>query len=217
MLFRSQQHLDDIAEYFQVDTAWGSVFRSASLGDRGMEFDKRTFFPDQVIHHEFDTTTLSNGVEVRRVRLKAPAGRTVPFFGFSGRSSGSTGRSSGSTRSEGQPRSEPSRFDMGGRALVFIQCASPLSRLEPALIASREETQRRIAEMESASRRTRANLAWQLSAVGSTTFALAIGGTIFLVGWSLRPLKRLSDAVSRGSERDFQLRVNPSEIGRAHV
>ena len=229
-----QQHLDDIAEYFQVDTTWGSVFRSASLGDRGMDFDKRTFFPEQVIHHEFDTTTLSNGVEVRRVRLKAPAGRTVPFFGFSGRSSGSTGRPPesmraegqyerererdafsrppGSMRSEGQPRSEHSHFDMGGRALVFIQCAYPLSRLEPALTASREETQRRIAEMESASRRTRANLAWQLSAVGGATFALAIGGTIFLVGWSLRPLKRLSDAVSKVSERDFQLRVNPSEL-----
>ena len=103
------QHLDDIAEYFQVDTTWGSVFRSASLGVRGMDFDKRTFFPEQVIHHEFDTTTLSNGVEVRRVRLKAPAGRTVPFFGFSGRSSGSTGRTFGSMRSEGQYEREYER------------------------------------------------------------------------------------------------------------
>jgi len=207
-----QQHLDDIAEYFQVDTTWGSVFRSASLGDHGMEFDKRTFFPEQVIHHEFDTTKLSNGVEVRRVRLKAPAGRTVPFFEFSRRPPGAGGRPPGPPRPEGQARTETPRFDMGGRALVFIQCAYPLSRLEPALAASRDETQKRIAEMENVSRRTRANLAWQLSAVGGATFALAIGGTIFLVGWSLRPLKRLSDAVSRVSERDFRLRVNPSEL-----
>lgn len=200
-----QQHLDDIAEYFQVDTTWGSVFRSASLGELGMEFDQRTFFPEQVIHHEFDTTRLGNGVEVRRIRLKAPSGRTVPMFGFSR-------RPPGPPRPEGQPRPETPRFEMGGRGLVFIQCAYPLSRLEPALAAIRDQTRNRIVEMEEASSRTRANMAWQLAVVGGTTFAMAIGGTVVLVGWSLRPLKRLSDAVSQVSERDFRLRVNPSEF-----
>ncbi|MFM7539737.1 MAG: sensor histidine kinase [Planctomycetota bacterium] len=211
-----QHHLDDIAEYFQVDTTWGSVFRSASLGMEEMAINKQAFFPDQVLHHEFDSTSLANGVAVRRVRLKAPAGR-VPFFalsrrgpgGFEGRPPGRPPAEPG--RGEPPPPDRP-RGEAAPRSLVFIQCAYPLSKLEPALELIRGEYETRVEELESASRRTRLALAWQLAGLGAATFALAIGGTVALVGWSLRPLQRLSEAVSRISERDFTLRVDPADF-----
>ena len=231
-----QQHLDDIAEYFQVDTTWGSVFRSASLGEVGMELNQQTFSPDQILHHEFDTIDLRSGIPVRRVRLKAPAGRMVPLFGMMRRPPGNGGEGRG-MRGEGipdfgQPRSEgggpprfegggpprpdggggPPRFDMGLRTLVYIQCASPISRLDPVLASIRAEHDQRIEQLESASQRNLANLAWQLTGLGGATFALAIAGTMLVVSRVLNPLKRLSDAVSQVTERDFELRVSEQEL-----
>lgn len=259
-----QQHLDDVAEYFQVDTTWGSVFRSASLGQEEMSLDRKTFSPDEILHHEFDTTTLANGVEVRRVRLKAPAGRLVPFFGFGRRpSSGLDGRPGGAPEVPGRPTPGPGGAGRPGggpefpgrpslvpgeagraspgpgrggrppggpegpgrplpperaenqpfnRPLVFIQCAYPLSRLEPAFDTIHEQYAQRVRDLQEESKRFKGALAGKLLVVGGATFGLALGGTIALVGWSLRPLKRLSEAVGKVSERDFSLRVEPGEF-----
>lgn len=101
---------------------------------------------------------------------------------------------------------------MGLRTLVYIQCASPISRLDPVLASIRAEHDQRIEQLESASQRNLANLAWQLTGLGGATFALAIAGTMLVVSRVLNPLKRLSDAVSQVTERDFELRVSEQEL-----
>ena len=73
-----EEQLNDVTGYYQVDTVWGSSFRSGSLNQDGMALDVRTFAPDQVLYFEFNDYELPSGIKVRRVRLKAPSSRSVP-------------------------------------------------------------------------------------------------------------------------------------------
>ncbi|HJT79409.1 MAG TPA: hypothetical protein VJ739_19590, partial [Gemmataceae bacterium] len=71
-----------IAEFFQLDTAWGSTYRSASLGEQSLPFDPDLFADEQTtVAWKFDELPLRSGVTVRRIQFKAPPARFVPFFG----------------------------------------------------------------------------------------------------------------------------------------
>ena len=48
--------------------------------------------------------------------------------------------------------------------------------------------------------------------ISSTTFLLGALGTGLLVRWALKPLRRLSEAVSRVTERDFRLQINKADM-----
>lgn len=66
--------------YFQVDTVWGTSYRSHSLGDRHFPHD-RPSEPGQVLSYQFEEVTLEDGPGVRRVLLKTPSSRfRTPLF-----------------------------------------------------------------------------------------------------------------------------------------
>jgi heavy metal sensor kinase len=98
------------------------------------------------------------------------------------------------------------------RPSVFIQCAYPLELREKMMDdfdAKFEEAKGNLYAERDASLR---HLAWQLALISTTTFLLGALGTGFLVRWGLKPLRRLSEAVSRVSERDFRLQVNKASL-----
>lgn len=208
------QQLNDVTEYYQVDTVWGSTYRSESLPVGGMAIDLRAFAPDKVLHFEFNDYDLPSGVPVRRVRLKAPSSRLVPtgpgFPPMPG--SGRRDRGNGVRGQPTIPNRLPDEMSMPLRPSVFIQCAYPLELREKMMDdfdAKFEEAKGNLYAERDASLR---HLAWQLALISTTTFLLGALGTGFLVRWGLKPLRRLSEAVSRVSERDFRLQVNKASL-----
>jgi signal transduction histidine kinase len=208
------QQLNDVTEYYQVDTVWGSTYRSESLPAGGMAIDLRAFAPEKVLHFEFNDYDLPSGVPVRRVRLKAPSSRLVPtgpgFPPMPG--SGRRDRGSGGRGQPTVPNRLPEEMSMPLRPSVFIQCAYPLELREKMMDdfdAKFEEAKGNLYAERDASLR---HLAWQLALISTTTFLLGALGTGFLVRWGLKPLRRLSEAVSRVSERDFRLQVNKASL-----
>ncbi len=115
---------------------------------------------------------------------------------------------------------------------VIVHVARPTSELDARLAASQKERDEQLAvlgarlaaeQKEHDSDLTRvheetrtelARLRGRLIAIGSVTFAALVLGGWFFVARGLSPLRTLSDAVSRVSEKDFRLPVVPAELGR---
>ena len=205
------QQLNDVTEYYQVDTVWGSTFRSDSLAGGGMAIDLRAFAPDKVLHFEFNDYEMPNKTQVRRVRLKAPSSRLVPTGpGFNM----PRPRREGAGRGQNQPPVTrlPEDQEMPLRPSVFIQCAYPLDlrdKMEADFDTKFADAKSNLYDERDSSLR---HLAWQLGLISSTTFLLGALGTGLLVRWALKPLRRLSEAVSRVTERDFRLQINKADM-----
>ena len=209
------QQLNDVTEYYQVDTVWGSTYRSESLSKGGMAIDLRSFAPDKVLYFEFGDYELpSVGSVVRRVRLKAPSSRLVPtgpgFNPFPG-GGGRRERGSGGRGPNPSPRI-PDDVSMPLRPSVFIQCAYPVEIREKALAQWDERLEDTRATLLAQRDESLSHLAWQLGLISTMTFLLGSLGTGFLVRWGLKPLRRLSEAVSRVTERDFRLQVDRGHL-----
>jgi signal transduction histidine kinase len=88
---------------------------------------------------------------------------------------------------------------------LYIQCAIPKAEIEAKFVAfanERDEAREKLADDIKAARK---NVLLQTVVVGLIAIlAIAIGGPV-IVGVGLRPVGKLSDAVSRVSERDFKL------------
>src|SRR5262249_61548111 len=70
------RHVDgEVAEYFQIDSSWGSSYHSRSLGGRSLPLDRAAFAPDKMLFWQFDDVVLEPDVPVRRVLLKSAAVR----------------------------------------------------------------------------------------------------------------------------------------------
>ncbi|QJW92659.1 sensor histidine kinase [Frigoriglobus tundricola] len=111
------------------------------------------------------------------------------------------------------PRGGPPRFpDLGVR--VFVHHARPYSELEARLAAAREEGDRQLLSVREETQMELAQFRSRLVLIGSITFAALVLGGWFLVARGLSPLHKLSDAVSRVSEKDFRLPIGAAELGR---
>lgn len=115
---------------------------------------------------------------------------------------------------------------------VIVHVARPTSELDARLAASQAARDQQLAvlgarlaaeqrehdsDLARVHEETRAELAHlrgRLVAIGSVTFAALVLGGWFIVARGLFPLRMLSDAVSRVSEKDFRLPVVPAELGR---
>jgi heavy metal sensor kinase len=96
--------------FFQIDSDWGSSYRSESLVTSSFPGNPRSFAPTAAIAHRFSTVELEPNLEVRSVQLKVPATRMLPFgLGWGRSHRGNDGRAPGtdSPRSPGSRRPEP--------------------------------------------------------------------------------------------------------------
>jgi len=198
-------HLDDQApEFFQIDSAWGSSYRSRSLGLRVLPLNIQMFAPKQVLHASFEDIRLDPELEVRRVILKTPSARSIRFphpppWG------------SGRPEPVGSPGN---RLDSVARPSIFIQCAFDVSKREQILAGFQEGRDRELASLDAETQASLLGLRNRLLAIASITFALTALGTLWLVNLGLTPLRRLSEAVSKVSPRDFRLPLEEKKLPR---
>jgi heavy metal sensor kinase len=192
---------EQVAEYYQIDSAWGSSYRSPSLGRRSFPFDPAAFAPQEVLHWDFDDITLGPGLRVRRVRLKSPLARLAPFIW---------------PRHPRARHRPPADRDLSGDLppgpAIYIQCACPVERRDAALQVFRESRDTDLAALDRETAASQDRLRNRLLAMSTITFAAAALGGLWLVRLGLAPLRRLSDAVSRISVRDFRLPLDQPRL-----
>lgn len=95
---------------------------------------------------------------------------------------------------------------------LYIQCARPQATIDAALTRFAAERDEDLANLSGDIREARQQLRGSIAAIGLLAFlAIAVGGPL-LVGRGLRPVGKLSDAVSRVSEKDFKLPHDGSDL-----
>ncbi len=88
---------------------------------------------------------------------------------------------------------------------LYIQCARPQTTIDTALAQFATARDEELDRLTTEIRNARHSLRFDVGTIGLVAFlAIAIGAPI-LVGRGLRPVGKLSDAVSRVSEKDFKL------------
>lgn len=100
---------------------------------------------------------------------------------------------------------------------VFVQCLQPLSVLEDRLRQDRDDCDDKLASVRQETRIELAQLRAKLTLIGCGTFAALVVGGWLIVARGLYPVLKLSDAVSRVSEKDFRLPVRDDELSRELV
>ncbi|HEV3383939.1 MAG TPA: HAMP domain-containing sensor histidine kinase, partial [Gemmata sp.] len=90
-------------------------------------------------------------------------------------------------------------------ARLYIHCAHPKASIDASLNQIAEEKEASLANLTNDIEFARKKMRLQILVVGLIALiAVAIGGPV-VVGMGLRPVGKLSDAVSRVSEKDFKL------------
>jgi heavy metal sensor kinase len=193
------RHQDD-GTYFQVNSIWGSTYRSQSLKGRSLPSDQALFGQDQVVGAVFDKVDLEPGHTVRRVILRAPTARGAP------RHPNQKGHGKPPT---GEAAARPAALTI--QPAIVIQCASDMTKLDADLAVLRAEYEADVARLDEETNASLLALRNRLLAIALATFAAAAVGSFALVRLGLAPLRRLSDAVSQVSPKDFRL---PLDRGR---
>ena len=185
--------LESTAEFFQIDSAWGASYRSKSMGDRSFPTDPQAFARDQELSWDWADDFVGPDLPVRRVMLRTSARFTQPMPPH--------GRSN--DRGERGPRP-----DFQPRSAIFVQCAASTAGRDAAVRGFGDDRDRNLASVEAETADSLAGLRNRLLLMGALTFAAAALGCYGLVRLGLSPLRRVSDAVSRVSEKDFRLQVD---------
>jgi two-component system, OmpR family, heavy metal sensor histidine kinase CusS len=240
-IYRQDQAMAN-AEFIQISGEWGAPWTSKSLGSHTLPLHESDIERDPEGGVHFDSLTLPNGTAVRRVIVKAPITRfsrtgnfwlprpqrpdePPPSRAVIGLASAARAvpREPREPRGPGGPGGPPApKFDPRTNVLgvslpfIYVQCAWAEDQAIPRLA---ELEARRAAELTNIEAETEASIG-QVRTTLAWTAAAAVAATLlggwFLVGLGLSPLRRLSDAVSQISAKDFRLPLDhrklPSEI-----
>src|SRR5262249_34595373 len=214
------EHIDEEAAVcLPINTAWGAVYRSQKMGERSCALDKNGFKSARVPDWDGGEPGLGVGRKVSSVWFLPPPTSFVPLGGVP-RAWGTRGRPP-ETKGRWEPWAQPS---------IFIQVACDIRKLDAAVAALKDrldhETPPLKPNLEKALAALDTELAADLENVEEETttalkslrnhllvlcvfiFAAVVMGTFVLVRLGLFPLERLSDAVSRVSEKDFRLQLD---------
>jgi heavy metal sensor kinase len=238
------EHVDEqVAEYFQINSAWGHSYLSHKMDGRAFDFNYASVFgsgSESLDVGQADDTTLG-GVKVRRMKLLAPFARFVPFgpsrYRPPGRPPGDHNPSHSPDRGP-FPRQEPPfpRQDPLMKPAIYVQCACSTARRDAAIAEMTDRLRGDVAVLEAKRDEDLAGLTDRLNddlsrlqeetttALATlrrhllllclVTFTLGAAGTLALVRFGLVPLQRLSEAVSRVSEKDFRLQLDEKRLPR---
>jgi signal transduction histidine kinase len=100
---------------------------------------------------------------------------------------------------------------------VYVQSAQPHSALTDRLAQDRDDRDDQLARVGQETRLELAQLRAKLLLIGCGTFAALVVGGWLIVARGLYPVRKLSEAVSRVSEKDFRLPVRDDELSRELV
>jgi signal transduction histidine kinase len=160
---------------------------------------------------------LPDGTQIRRVVLAFPAfgrpqgpGVFGPAGPGPGHGFGGGGRRGGRPPqpSPGPPPSNPTE----GFQRLYVQAARPLDALDPIINTYEQERIDRLAEINDDAGRTLKLVRMVITVIVAAVMLAVLLGSLVLTRRGLVPLDRLSAAVSRVSEKDFQLPVRVEEL-----
>jgi signal transduction histidine kinase len=104
---------------------------------------------------------------------------------------------------------------------VVVHHARPYSELADRLAADEADRDEQLAQVRTEIRRDMTQLRRRLGLIGAASFAALVIGGWLIVARGLRPVGKLSDAVSRVSEKDFKLPHDgtdlPAELAPIHA
>lgn len=232
------QHFDDdkgSSDYFQINTTGGREWRSRSLGSRKLPFEPwewdsrslgggdggRAAETESLIDWTFGTAELyPDGEKVRRVVYKMPyfirsppRRRDWPQRSLLG--------AWGMWAAGGGIGVPPAASGMSGLPRLYVQCARPVQQIEQRLQQLAAERDAELAELTADITAVQQQLRQKIAAVGLVAFAAVLVGGPLLIGRGLRPVGRLSEAVSQVSEKDFKLPHDgqglPDELAPIHA
>lgn len=184
-----------VAPYYQINTPRGGSFHSKELGSRSLPGDPMTSATDEGV---FDDTILEPDIPVRRVMLKASLARFGPPPGPTG--PGVRPLDVPEPRRRGRPRT-----DFAPRMGLFVQVAARPELRDAAIENLASARDQELEQIDKATEDSLAGLRNRLLAVATVAFLVGVIGCLALVRAGLSPLRRLSDAVSRVSAKDFRL------------
>ncbi len=241
-LFVHSEDDPGIAEYVQINSAPGSIWRSRSLGNMTMPLDLRQINRSSFVSWKFDDLQLNNGITVRRVLLKTPLvtagwGRPMGMRSAGGERRGPPPFAPGlnppspnlvvpppmidpflqtvpPSSAPGDAPRRPSERSENYLPTIYIQCAYDLSSLNETLAGLAAERDLQIRRFKEETQQTLRRLQELLLLVSLGTFAGVVLGGSLLVGQGLKPLNRLSEAVSQVSTKDFRLPIDQTKLPR---
>jgi len=223
------RHVDEEggnSDFFQINTQAGREWLSKSLAGRKLPFDHKEFdarhsdpnrppeSPSLIDWNIGNATLGPDHEKVRRVLYKAPYPRRGPPGG--GRPGGGFGpppprsllgawAASGGVPPPPAPATE-------SLPRLYIQCGRPQSQIDGAMVKFAIERDEEMDRLAAEIRDARHSLRFDITTIGIVAIlAVLIGGPL-LVGRGLRPVGKLSDAVSRVSEKDFKLPHDGSNL-----
>ena len=217
------EHFRDL---YQIHTANRFTLQSKSLGGQQLpNFNRNELSKSLPNWSKPDEVSLADGTMVRRVVLAHPVFlRWVgpPRRGGQGNPSSGGGASGGGNRGDrtAQPVAQqppPSRTPQPFDVLrtiprIYVQTARPMSDVQAKFdefnVIRQSELQRVRNESEAVVRRTRSTLI----ALSFGAIAVLLLGSLAIISRGLRPVDRLSEAVSRVSEKDFRLPIARDEL-----
>ncbi|HKI32412.1 MAG TPA: HAMP domain-containing sensor histidine kinase [Gemmataceae bacterium] len=213
-LDESDPHADDPADHRRLVTDYLEIqcgfpmlvtYRSPSLDGLWLSGIQETIPPKEYLGPEYRDVELHPGVTVRRVlfryalQVAPPSGPLPP------------GGAPGDTRPRSAGGDRP--FSRAGfRTWCTVLAAYGPGWSEDAIAPFRAQRDEDLANLEQRTIDSLTELRNRLLGVSLATFAAVVIGGYFLVCLGLLPLRRLGDAVSKVSERDFRLQFNESRL-----
>jgi signal transduction histidine kinase len=205
-----RSRIDDeehVSDYVQLNQPVGPGVRewhSKSLKGAKLRFDPKAFDNTKLVDWRYkDTDLLGSGQPVHSVvywtplylsNRRPPAPRPTgwaPLYPPVG-SATNPSTPSPNTNLDWVPR-------------LYVQCARPKAELDKEVAKFAADRDDELAWLAQQVRTERMTLRISIAAIGLLTFlAVAVGGPL-IVGRGLQPVGKLSDAVSRVSEKDFHL------------
>lgn len=192
--------------YFQIYGDDGEPIQSSrTLKGFALNLEQRDRETLQLLQWRFDRVQLGTGNRLNRVTLKAP----VSHFRFERRPPPSPTRS---PRPHDRPSPPEGGFIERPSPAIFVQYAIDDRDRREALGKLHADLGEGIHNLEDESVETLAALRRRLWWIGLGTFAAATAGGFLLIGLGLAPLRRLSEAVSRVSPKDFRIPLGPEPL-----
>lgn len=183
-------------EFIQINGASGNAWRSRGLLPVEIPIKPEQWDPSSQVEEKNGSLTLPDGREalmaVRKISL-ARMGGPRPRL--------EAGRTAApGTRADPTPERDIFPF-------VFIHYARPVSELDERLAPIKARSAWQKDELVDQTARDRNDLRRWISGIGGATFLGIVLGVPLLIRRGLTPVRHLSDAVSRVSEKDFRLPV----------
>ncbi len=200
------------AEYCQIVSEKEDIWqRSRSLRDESLPLPREEARKLAESQWFLKDVELAPGKVVRMVTYKSPMPRLLT------RSFGSPNRGRRGTRQPGRgARTPPGKwtFPTPRRPVFFIQYARETAPRDAALAQFKAELDKDLANLTEDTNAALATIRSRLLWISLLAFAAAVVGGFWLVHLGLSPLRRLSEAVSRVSEKDFRLQFADRRLTR---